>query len=85
MTATPRFKLRLHAPHRVRNLARGVPTTVEGATRTLRVPLPLVPRTASLLLHARATDNTGYTQTPDRADPVPDGATGWHSITFAVR
>lgn len=33
----------------------------------------------------RATDNSGYTQTPDRADPVPDGATGWHSITFAVR
>jgi molybdopterin-dependent oxidoreductase-like protein protein len=33
----------------------------------------------------RATDNDGYTQTPDRADPVPDGATGWHSITFAVR
>ena len=32
----------------------------------------------------RATDNTGYTQTPDRADPVPDGATGWHSITFKV-
>lgn len=33
----------------------------------------------------RATDNSGYTQTPDRADPVPDGATGWHSITFAVK
>ncbi|MGB2919970.1 MAG: molybdopterin-dependent oxidoreductase [Mycobacterium sp.] len=33
----------------------------------------------------RATDNTGYTQTSARADPVPDGATGWHSITFAVR
>ncbi len=33
----------------------------------------------------RATDNSGYTQTPDRADPIPDGATGWHSITFAVR
>ncbi|RZT19331.1 DMSO/TMAO reductase YedYZ molybdopterin-dependent catalytic subunit [Mycobacterium sp. BK558] len=32
----------------------------------------------------RATDNTGYTQTADRADPVPDGATGWHSITFKV-
>jgi len=32
----------------------------------------------------RATDDTGYTQTPDRADPVPDGATGWHSITFKV-
>ncbi len=33
----------------------------------------------------RATDNTGYTQTQDRADPVPDGATGWHSITFNVK
>ncbi|MGE2835527.1 molybdopterin-dependent oxidoreductase [Mycobacterium sp. SMC-4] len=33
----------------------------------------------------RATDETGYTQTSDRADPVPDGATGRHSITFAVR
>ncbi len=33
----------------------------------------------------RATDNAGYTQTSERADPVPDGATGWHSLTFAVR
>ncbi|MCH9701631.1 MAG: molybdopterin-dependent oxidoreductase [Actinomycetia bacterium] len=33
----------------------------------------------------RATDNTGYTQTSERADPAPDGATGWQSITFAVR
>ncbi|OKH62720.1 oxidoreductase, partial [Mycobacterium sp. SWH-M5] len=32
----------------------------------------------------RATDNTGATQTPDLADPVPDGATGWHSVTFDV-
>ena len=32
----------------------------------------------------RATDNTGYTQTSERADPVPDGATGWHSVDFAV-
>src|SRR5690606_26028979 len=32
----------------------------------------------------RATDNTGRTQTADIADPVPDGATGWHSVTFAV-
>ncbi|MCV7415704.1 molybdopterin-dependent oxidoreductase [Mycolicibacterium litorale] len=32
----------------------------------------------------RATDNTGTVQTPDRADPVPDGATGWHSIVFNV-
>lgn len=33
----------------------------------------------------RATDDSGYTQTSERVDPVPDGATGWHSITFAVR
>jgi DMSO/TMAO reductase YedYZ molybdopterin-dependent catalytic subunit len=32
----------------------------------------------------RATDNTGAVQTPDVADPVPDGATGWHSVTFTV-
>ncbi|WP_193043609.1 molybdopterin-dependent oxidoreductase [Mycolicibacterium baixiangningiae] len=32
----------------------------------------------------RATDNTGAVQTADRADPVPDGATGWHSIVFNV-
>lgn len=32
----------------------------------------------------RATDGTGALQTEDRADPVPDGATGWHSILFKV-
>ncbi|MEV6872686.1 molybdopterin-dependent oxidoreductase [Amycolatopsis sp. NPDC051128] len=30
----------------------------------------------------RATDSGGYTQTENRADPVPDGATGWHSVTL---
>jgi DMSO/TMAO reductase YedYZ molybdopterin-dependent catalytic subunit len=33
----------------------------------------------------RATDKTGYTQTKDRAAPVPDGATGWHSVQFSVQ
>jgi len=33
----------------------------------------------------RATDKTGYTQTADRAAPIPDGATGWHSVQFAVQ
>jgi molybdopterin-dependent oxidoreductase-like protein protein/Big-like domain-containing protein len=33
----------------------------------------------------RATDNTGYVQTSERARPAPDGATGWHSVTFAVK
>ncbi|MDH6197110.1 DMSO/TMAO reductase YedYZ molybdopterin-dependent catalytic subunit [Mycobacterium frederiksbergense] len=32
----------------------------------------------------RATDNTGAVQTSERADPVPDGATGWHSVSFDV-
>ncbi len=32
----------------------------------------------------RATDNTGAVQTEAWADPVPDGATGWHSVTFSV-
>jgi DMSO/TMAO reductase YedYZ molybdopterin-dependent catalytic subunit len=33
----------------------------------------------------RATDNTGAVQTPDQADPVPDGATGWHTVSFSVK
>lgn len=33
----------------------------------------------------RATDNTGTVQTEDRSSPIPDGATGWPSITVDVR
>jgi DMSO/TMAO reductase YedYZ molybdopterin-dependent catalytic subunit len=33
-------------------------------------------------LAVRATDKTGYTQTPVRRDVVPNGATGWHTIDF---
>jgi DMSO/TMAO reductase YedYZ molybdopterin-dependent catalytic subunit len=33
----------------------------------------------------RATDSTGTVQTSDRADVVPDGATGWHTVSFTVR
>lgn len=32
----------------------------------------------------RATDNTGAVQTEDQASPVPDGATGWHTVDFTV-
>ncbi|MGH3384141.1 MAG: molybdopterin-dependent oxidoreductase [Nocardioidaceae bacterium] len=32
----------------------------------------------------RATDSAGYTQTSKRADVVPDGATGWHTIDVTV-
>lgn len=33
-------------------------------------------------LVVRATDKSGYTQTPVRTDVVPSGATGWHSVEF---
>jgi DMSO/TMAO reductase YedYZ molybdopterin-dependent catalytic subunit len=36
------------------------------------------------VLQVRATDKTGYTQTPQPADPYPDGATGWHTVQVSV-
>ncbi|WP_410821820.1 molybdopterin-dependent oxidoreductase [Micromonospora sp. 050-3] len=36
-------------------------------------------------LQVRATDATGETQTDRTQDVVPDGATGWHTITVTVR
>jgi len=35
-------------------------------------------------LVVRATDRSGYTQTSVRTEVVPDGATGWHSVSFQV-
>jgi hypothetical protein len=35
-------------------------------------------------LAVRATDRSGYTQTAVRTDVVPDGATGWHSVSFSA-
>jgi DMSO/TMAO reductase YedYZ molybdopterin-dependent catalytic subunit len=35
-------------------------------------------------LRVRATDNSGATQTPRRAYPVPDGASGWDSVVVTV-
>ncbi len=32
-------------------------------------------------IRCRATDGTGVTQTEDEADPAPDGASGWHTIS----
>jgi DMSO/TMAO reductase YedYZ molybdopterin-dependent catalytic subunit len=37
------------------------------------------------LLEARATDHSGYTQTPLQAQPEPDGASGYPSVTVTVR
>lgn len=33
----------------------------------------------------RATDGQGELQTEQRADPIPNGASGWHSLQFRVR
>ena len=35
-------------------------------------------------ISVRATDGTGAVQTSQLADVVPDGATGWHTVSFAV-
>ena len=35
-------------------------------------------------LRVRATDATGYLQTEEEADVVPDGATGWHTVVVDV-
>jgi len=35
-------------------------------------------------VQVRATDKSGYTQTEMRADPIPDGASGWQSTIFTV-
>ncbi len=35
-------------------------------------------------IQARATDATGYTQTPVQAQPVPDGASGYPSVSVTV-
>jgi hypothetical protein len=35
-------------------------------------------------LAVRATDESGYTQTSDKAPPAPDGASGWHTVSVTV-
>ena len=35
-------------------------------------------------IKVRATDGTGEVQTEERADPVPDGASGWQSVAVTV-
>ncbi|MFI6875635.1 molybdopterin-dependent oxidoreductase [Streptomyces sp. NPDC050400] len=35
-------------------------------------------------LTVRATDSTGETQTEKRTPPIPDGASGWHSVVVTV-
>jgi hypothetical protein len=36
-------------------------------------------------LTVRATDGAGDVQTDERVAPIPDGASGWHSIVVTVK
>lgn len=51
--------------------------------RMWRLELDLKP--GSHTVECRATDKSGYTQDQARLEPIPDGATGWHSISFTVQ
>ncbi|MGW1892744.1 molybdopterin-dependent oxidoreductase [Streptomyces sp. NPDC002004] len=46
-------------------------------------PWPATP--GSHTLQVRATDGTGATQTQQQVPPVPDGATGWHTVDVNVK
>ena len=41
-------------------------------------------RSGNHTVESRATDDTGYVQTQDSADTIPDGASGWPSVAFTV-
>ncbi|MEU4444311.1 molybdopterin-dependent oxidoreductase [Actinosynnema sp. NPDC050801] len=56
---------------------------VNGSTwRMWRIELDLPP--GGHTIESRATDKSGSTQPQARVAPIPDGATGWHSIFFTV-
>ncbi|WP_333473281.1 molybdopterin-dependent oxidoreductase [Lolliginicoccus lacisalsi] len=50
--------------------------------RMWRAELALEP--GSHRITCRATDRNGNTQTSERVPPIPDGASGWHSIAFTA-
>ena len=58
----------------------GVPDTDTWVQWGLRIPLGA----GNHQVAVRATDKSGYTQTPVVRDVVPDGATGWDAISFTV-
>ncbi|MBC3190938.1 molybdopterin-dependent oxidoreductase [Pseudonocardia sp. C8] len=58
-------------------------TEVSGHTwRMWRTAFDLAP--GSHTVQTRATDGTGVTQTARRADPIPDGASGWPATIFTT-
>ncbi|WP_278313423.1 molybdopterin-dependent oxidoreductase [Lolliginicoccus levis] len=59
----------------------GAPVNVD-TWRMWRIELALDP--GSHRITCRATDRNGNTQTSERVPPIPDGASGWHSIAFTA-
>lgn len=58
-------------------------TEVNGVSwRMWKIDLEL--GSGSRTAQVRATDSNGFTQPEARVDPIPDGATGWHSTLFTV-
>ncbi|WP_304452408.1 molybdopterin-dependent oxidoreductase [Nocardiopsis sp. YSL2] len=55
----------------------GIDTWVQWVAETELAPGPHT-------VQVRATDAEGRTQTSERAEPIPDGASGWHSIRFTA-
>ncbi|HEX5115058.1 MAG TPA: hypothetical protein VFW65_07650 [Pseudonocardiaceae bacterium] len=48
-------------------------------------PVFLDLRPGSHTVQSRATDDTGFTQTAEVVDPIPNGASGYPAVTFTVR
>ena len=46
--------------------------------------LPWEATTGRHQITARAIDGTGEVQTDQRANPIPDGASGWHNVVVLV-
>jgi hypothetical protein len=58
---------------------------VEDTIDTWRQWKVVVPMTSGEhRLQVRATDVTGELQTEELAEPFPDGATGWHTVSIQV-
>ncbi|MEU4764988.1 molybdopterin-dependent oxidoreductase [Actinosynnema sp. NPDC023794] len=79
-TGVQRVEVRVdNGPWRTATLAE----EVNGSTwRMWRVELDLPP--GGHTIESRATDKAGFTQPQARLAPIPDGATGWHSLFFTV-
>ncbi|MEU4740550.1 molybdopterin-dependent oxidoreductase [Actinosynnema sp. NPDC023658] len=68
-----------NGPWRTTTLSEGVN---DSTWRMWRVELDLP--SGGHTVESRATDKSGSTQPQARVAPIPDGATGWHSIFFTV-